>query len=389
MSMTFPLYVFDASRHRDILPLPVEDVESVQQAIEQLKDVEVGENPRFERLGWYLGRQAPAVDQFNYPLKWEERLRSWIHAVWQHNFEEPEEITGFLKILLPLTWGLRLDVYDETTGIYIPAERPPLPYEEGIAFLHEFYPEVRDVKRFPSDEALTDRFHELLSAPLGEHGFVFEDKVPAEVLFSRHIDGNRQEISVSVSEKSRGVFLADAYLESKSERLATIHDEYHPFLFGGIYVEDIQKINQPVWNIVPGIDWATSEIEVEWRVADWLRYGLPVLEQARTVGGMDRLFNDKGGIADFFRNKLSWGTRSFVPQMQDFDVSSAYKTARCATIYARLAGNPELDSIVHYIEQCFAGWKDERKRTLLQEIYAGCVRVCRSQLKPVGKDAPA
>jgi hypothetical protein len=141
--------------------------------------------------------------------------------------------------------------------------------------------------------------------------------------------------------------------------------------------------------VVPGINWASNETEVEWRIADWLRYGLPVLEQMRTVGGMDRLFNDKSDIADLFRGEVSWKTRFFLPQMPDSDVSAAHEAARYATIYARLAGNPEFEGIVHYIEQCFAGWPDERKRTLLQEQYAGCVRVCRTRVQAVGKDAPA
>jgi hypothetical protein len=139
----YRLYVFDASRHRDLIPETVEDVNAVRNALDRLCDQEDGLNPRFMLLGEYLG-QKDVLDRFPVfdPRKgegqkfvWREDpkqvLREWKGAVWQPECNDARSMGRFVAVLLRLSRYLGLDVYDEMIDVYVPAKGMALPRERA------------------------------------------------------------------------------------------------------------------------------------------------------------------------------------------------------------------------------------------------------------------
>jgi hypothetical protein len=156
--LDYCLYVFDASRHRDLIPETVQDVEVVRKALDQLYDKKDGPNLRFTRLGEYLGQES-ILDQFPVydPRKGEEQkfvwredpedvLREWKGAVWQPECNDEESLGRFIGLLLKFSRHLGLDVYDAMVDIYVPANGVPLPREEGSRYRLDFDPDAASGK---------------------------------------------------------------------------------------------------------------------------------------------------------------------------------------------------------------------------------------------------
>jgi hypothetical protein len=156
--LDYCLYVFDASRHRDLIPETVQDVEVVRKALDQLYGREDGPNPRFVRLGEYLGQES-ILDQFPVydPRKGEEQkfvwredpedvLREWKGAVWQPECNDEESLGHFIGLLLKFSRHLGLDIYDAMVDIYVPANGVPLPREEGSCYRLGFDPDAASGK---------------------------------------------------------------------------------------------------------------------------------------------------------------------------------------------------------------------------------------------------
>jgi len=100
-------------------------------------------------------------------------------------------------------------------------------------------------------------------------------------------------------------------------------------------------------------------------VSDLLGFGLPVLERARTVEGVDWLFNSEAA-AEVFSDNLH-GARSITDDHEQ------------ATIYARFVGSPRFDAIVADIEQRIA-----KQHSMVTERYRALVELCRTSVQPVG-----
>jgi hypothetical protein len=81
------------------------------------------------------GRAALANDP-------EEELCAFKGAVWQPEIRDFSRVDDFLKVLVPLAWQLRLDVYDAAKGVYLPVFHTPVPQEAGSRYLLEYYPQV-------------------------------------------------------------------------------------------------------------------------------------------------------------------------------------------------------------------------------------------------------
>ncbi|MDR3352863.1 MAG: WG repeat-containing protein [Zoogloeaceae bacterium] len=149
----YPLFIFDASRHRDLIPETVEDVTVVRKALAQLCTQEDGGNALFFLLGEYLGKKQaleilPVFDPqkgetqtFAWRENPEHALWKWKGAVWMPKCWHEKYQASFISILLRLSRFVGLDVYDGKFGIYIPAKGLPLPQKEGERYREAFDPD--------------------------------------------------------------------------------------------------------------------------------------------------------------------------------------------------------------------------------------------------------
>jgi hypothetical protein len=137
------------------------------------------------------------------------------------------------------------------------------------------------------------------------------------------------------------------FLKHYSTRLATIYKalgyrkdscQMEPAL--AVNLDGIRRMEQPAWKDLQGDHWADYEEAADWLADDLLRYGLPVLERARTVEGIDWLHNQAPGFKDFFHKRRI--------DKNAFDFSFALR----ALVYAWLAGNPEFDALRRHVEEC-------------------------------------
>lgn len=390
----YPLYVFDASRHADILPSTVEDVASVARAVSTLREREVGLNPRFERLGWHLARHFPSPpeklgadateEEIEAYLDMESfwiggppdlQLQRWTDALWTPEILRIDKMPELLSVLLPLARQLRLDVFDEEQGIYLPAMGLPLPEGEGDRYRMSFDRKAYSPTLF-SVESLRAFFVERLTLALAGLGFEYRSRTGDDFFFIRNIDGGEQIV--------RGIFRGRApalsceiSLISCSDRLAAIKRQFegpnlvHPRNYSmvfHVFFRRVRELARPAWNTFPFAtsSYTTNEEEVDWMVADLLSFGLPILDKARTVEGVDWLFNSEDGAAVFPNNLHS-------PQ------SGITDYAHEATIYARLAANPRFDTIVSDVDRRLAGYSE----TVVNR-YKSLTVLCRDSVQPAG-----
>ncbi|GHU36977.1 hypothetical protein AGMMS50256_34310 [Betaproteobacteria bacterium] len=140
------IYVFDASRHRDLFPETMDDIKAVRWAIDQLSGKEDGPNPKFQQLGKYFSRadvlqHLPIFDpgkgdaqEFFWLNNPEQELHELTSAVWMPSFHDWNQVDVFMGMLLLLSRHLDLDVCDYEIGVYIPARSMPVPREEGSRY---------------------------------------------------------------------------------------------------------------------------------------------------------------------------------------------------------------------------------------------------------------
>ncbi len=149
--ITYELYVLDYSRHTDILPAKVENLDMAEQVFSTLSELSSGVNPRFQRLAWHLRKRFPGRNGLPEDASDEEieayhdmEAPIWLvgDAPWMNEYDaalwQPEvrleHMVDFLSVLVPLARKLRLDIYDRTRGIYLPATSMAVPEKEGSDF---------------------------------------------------------------------------------------------------------------------------------------------------------------------------------------------------------------------------------------------------------------
>ncbi|MDR3054578.1 MAG: hypothetical protein LBU53_04150 [Zoogloeaceae bacterium] len=391
MSFYYPLYVFDASRHKDILPNPVERLEQVEQVIQQLSDsrlghgIEIGVNPRFIRLGQVLARHFPTDHPDTFWFVSPETELSQPYAFWKVEINDIGRMGELLAVLIPLARKLRLDVFDAALGFYLPALSMPVPRDEGSRFRLTYDPDIVTKGVMLSEDALQNQFIERLRVPLGNQGFKQQEHY---FYFIRPTDGGEQSVE--------GMVIGDScllHLDICSNRFADIKNKY---LWGkpkdmedersihifskilSIYADDLRKMMQPAWEGLgeKASKTTANEEEINWMFEDVLRYGLPLMELIHTVDDVDWLLNSDAPLPIFIRN-LKLSNRDWILKVDH----------ACTTIiYARLAGNPKFDVIVHDLEQrVFEGLSKayESTQNFVKERFYSTLEACRTHLKPI------
>jgi hypothetical protein len=344
------------------------DLENLEQLINQLHQEQDRKNPRFGRLGKVLSRRLPEAGFWhNDPAN---ELTSYTLSVWQPRIKDSRQIRKLLKVLLPLARNLGLHVFDAFQRIclpcydgryingYVSAPWEPFPLDKGIAFRQEYDPDAskESLQRF-TEKAYSKIFEKRLTATLGEYGFN-QDLDSHMLVFERRSGTDEsyllQRIETDPSVRSLRCF---TYLEVFSTRLCDIltrwlkkgfgtpkHPNYRPSTHEEVFrasLWSLRKMAEPDWvepemryisKLEPRIE---TEEEADWLVEDLLQYGLSLLDGAWTVERVDWLYNQNPETARYFRDAA----------LHD-NPKRLLRNACIATIYARLAGNPDFEDIV-------------------------------------------
>jgi hypothetical protein len=299
-----------------------------------------------------------------------------------------------LKVLLPLTRGLRLGVLDAMFGFYIPPEIEALPLPKGKEALHyraEFDQDfLRSIEARQAGgsgkigqltkDGVNEYVAETLTPILAEHGFVRD---PQDFrYFLRKREGGFQEISACAMSYSYVMpLVCHVDFKQHSERIMSILKKYNNFGDGLPEPEDMSKIfvldlgdfrrmEQPGWKNLN--QWATelalSKEEVDWIIDDTLRLGLSFLDRFRvfSVDDADNFFHEHSEFSDKLMNASGRPLVDFV----------------LTPIYARLAGKRDFEAVVRHFEQIIETDKGRKK-------FSQVVDVCRNHLQPVNGSEPA
>jgi hypothetical protein len=358
----YPLYVFDIRRHiKDmILWRPDKSLEELEQMVWQLRQKEDRTNPYFRRLGKVLARRLPDSEFWRNDPAGE--LATCTSAVWQPKLKDPGRIRELLPVLLPLARRLELYVFDAFQRICLPGQDEtfiqgnalsilePRPLGRGLAFRRTYDPEASQEQARFTETSYSGLFEERLTAALGKHGFKKETRSSSYSFMRRHGAGSaysKQEIEAEASKRHLD---CQIWLRVFSERMRDIRARWSEKGFNyGSRCGDFSMLN--MWNmrIITQPDWVDpakrfhewrspsiiTQEEANWLIEDLLLYGIPLLDRAWTVEGMDWLYNKNPAIARYF------DVGYFI------SASSGYFSRAClATIYARLAGNSDFDNIV-------------------------------------------
>jgi hypothetical protein len=359
-------------------------------------------------------------------------------------------VDDFLKVLVPLAWQLRLDVYDAAKGVYLPVFHTPVPQEAGSRYLLEYYPQVatRDLmldamqyygiqeilgdantvpkpgrqnklfvpmplpflshlsregdlllvdskeKCFCHTRLVRDRYIWRLQGPLEEHGFVLKRRNLGCFKFLR----NKGKQSISTTEGG----CSSIYLSSHSKRMNDIFIKHlgreapEESATISLTLGEVRRFCVPSWKVV---------------AEPFSLYGLP----ERYINIRDDYINREISMSVTSYEEIDWLAEDLlrygVPMMNEVltvnGVDNLYNkkwrsgeffhyylgkkpfvAISCALIYARLAGNPEFDDISDEIEQFLSG-RDHEYYQKLREFHADLLDVCKKHLHPLDKDAPA
>ncbi|MDR3353344.1 MAG: hypothetical protein LBO00_10180 [Zoogloeaceae bacterium] len=421
----YPIYLFDSSRHQDLLPLgKIKDIETVAAAVRKLRDLDAGVNPRFVRLGArlkeYVDRFPVSNAQGSSGCFWlndpAAELKRFTGAVWQPEMYDWDKIVDFFDVLFPLARMLRLDVYDEAKGVYLPAWDIGLPLEESLRQRAAYDPNFLKVEtRSLTKDAIKKRFLEKLTGPLAEHGFkliyVIEDEGDGQEprgeydgyklwneSFTFHYENSGVDQVIDGYIHEKGVVRCYFKFFSGSQRLREIYikhlgrnpDDIPPPYSGipnlQLSLDKLLPDFQSGWNNPEEIELADTIEEVDWRVADILKIALPLMVKLRTLRGVeDFYYNEKE-----FEDRLNYLTSD----------SFSWALAVAETLHAHMIGNRErFEFLVQRIEKCLAQpFKDHDDCDALtypgawdyQKKYAALVDKCRKGIIPqANPDDPA
>jgi hypothetical protein len=351
----YPLYVFDVRQHSDLNisgHLEKKNLAALEQAVRQLRLREGKTNPYFRRLGKVLARRLSENGFWH--TNPENELAFWTLAAWQPKLLAPRRIEELLHVLLPLARRLELHVFDAFQRIYLPGQSrlfaegvrpepdPPIPIERGETFRRIYDPDYLQEQRCFEEIAYSSFFEEPLTAALGEHGFRKEPSFDvSKFKFVRSMDSVEQRILISLMDVR-----CSPYLDMESDRIRHVLERWGkniskyrgvPFVDSVFYIpfDAIRAAMQPDWKNREFISFVMTQEDADWLIEDLLQHGLPLLDRARTVGGMDWLYNKNPVTARYIRD-----VGLHVTSPEPF-----FGRARLATIYARLAGNPAFDEI--------------------------------------------
>lgn len=320
-----------------------------------MDELQVGLNPRFIRLAWHLSKRFPGDEGLPKDATDEEievyhdrEDPIWISrttplndmlrhdtALWQPEVEMGH-MADFMAALTPLARQLGLDIYDRMQGYYLPAYGLPVPRDEAMYFRLSFDPEIAKpgLYGYPNDKELREALLAKFIQHLSGHGFTPGEGFSYPMFpIKRPVPGGLQVIQPIVP-----AYSCNPMLIAKSARYAALRQALEPnkpsvspaevFSFSFIAVRELV---QPAWQ---GLDPARTRNmeEVDWLLSELIQHGLPILEKARTIKGMDWLYNNPEAAKLFPHNRL---------HRRD-----SHNQALAAVAYAYWAGNPEFDAIV-------------------------------------------
>ncbi len=398
--MSYSIIIWDNDRAEHKVWFP-KTLSVVGEAIDHLAKETPGPNVRFERLAQHLLKHFPLPPKEPGPNASQDERDAYHDAeesVWCNDpVQEVRELHGalwqpdilnalapqFLSVLIPMARALHLDVLDDTVGIYYPGDRDygKVVPAERTDVLYALDPSAATPVKY-TKATVRKYLAERMAAALAPHGFTPVKPSVFGFHFERKIEGGRQELFGSV-EGSEPDYRTWIHISSRSDRMNEIVTKAYgltePDVPNGsrseTFTTDLGVLRYymcPAWqNSVSGdTHYCRNTEEMDWMVEDLLRLGLPVLDKARTLEGLNWLYTGEDGDPMCFK--------SFWNLTVDERNRRAYRTQRL--VYARLAGNPRFEEMVDYLSQPL----DNTMAKNSPESFRKIVDFCRNVLQPPG-----
>ena len=225
---------------------------------------------------------------------------------------------------------------------------------------------------------------ERMAAALASHGFTPVKPSAFGFHFERKIEGGRQELFGSV-EGSEPNYDTGIYLNFRSDRMQAIQTTVYAEQIEAHEAKDFRSKTYattlgelrygmyPAWkNATAGQnEYVRNTEEMDWMVEDLLRLGLPVLDKARTIEGLNWLYTSEEGDPMCFMSVCNPTVHERVRR----------RWANQKLVYARLAGNPRFEEMVDYLTQPSL---DTYMSKSSPESFRQIVDYCRNVLQPLG-----
>lgn len=294
--MPYTLYIYDCNRcGGEARYSEMRGKNAIAEVMEDLDVIRACEKRRgpsvvFERLALRLVQRFPLPQEAALwrdcdPLETVHQLEDGLWTL-EIAAERAEE---FLSVLLPLARFLHLNVLDPQRGLLVQYQQF---YTDGFVFPPSA---LADYQRLDPEAAtaqftkakLRRRLLDYLTPRLAEHGFQYKTHRSYSINFQRQIDGKEQKICGRIEGSSPDDFQGEFEIVG-------------PDLHTGIKLFRLREIAQPNWNNeARRIEFMRNFEEAEWLAEDLLRYGLPILDKARTVEGVDWLYNSPEAASMF------------------------------------------------------------------------------------------
>ena len=400
--MSYSIIIWDNDRAENKVWFP-KTLSAVGEAIDRLAKETPGPSVRFERLAQHLLKHFPLPPKEPGPNASQEERDAYHDAeesVWCNDpVQEVRELQGalwqpdilnalapqFLSVLIPMARALYLDVLDDTVGIYYPANRNygTVVPAERTDVLYALDPSAATPVKY-TKATVRKYLSERMAEALAPHGFTPVKPSAFGFHFERKIEGGRQELYDSV-EGSGPDYRTRIYLDSRSDRMQAIQTT--------VYAEQIEEHEAkdfrsktytttmgelryemyPAWRNAGGgqTEYIRNTEEMDWMVEDLLRLGLPVLDKARTIEGLNWLYTGEEG--DPMCIMGVWNQTTHERRRR------RYATRKL--VYARLAGNPRFEEMVDYLTQPSL---DPYMSKSSPESFRQIVDYCRNVLQPLG-----
>jgi hypothetical protein len=297
--MSYTLYIYDCDRcGGEARYSEMRGKNAIAEVMEKLDRIRACEQRRgpsvvFERLALRLLQRFPLPQEV---ALWQDGdLLETVHqledGLWTLEIAA-ERADELLAVLLPLARFLHLTVLDPQRGLLVQYQQF---YIDGFVFPPSA---LADYQRL-DPEAATAQFTkaklrryllEYLTPRLAEHGFQYKTHRSYSVNFQRQIDGKEQKICGCIEGSSPDDYRGEFEIVD-------------PDLHSGIKSSILREIVQPNWdNEIHRTEFMRNFEEAEWLAEDLLKYGLPILDKARTLEGVDWLYNSPEAASVFFGN---------------------------------------------------------------------------------------
>lgn len=364
--MPYILYIYDCDRcGGEARYSEMRGKNAIAEVMEDLDRIRVCEQRRgasvvFERLALRLLQRFPlpqeaALWQGCDPLETVQQLQD---GLWTLEIAA-ERADEFLSVLLPLARFLHLTVLDPQRGLLVQYQQS---YNDGFVFPPSA---LADYQRLDPEAAsaqftkATLRKHllEYLTPRLEEHGFQYKTDSFYSVNFQRQIDGEEQKICGRIEGSSPDDYHGRFIIEGLGFQ-------------SGIKLYDLRWVARPDWNSESS---GRTEIirnfeEAEWLAEDLLKYGLPILDKARTIEGVDWLYNSPEAASVFPGNV--------------YHSNPIWRDIRAIKVAAQVR-NPHFEEIANRLLEKFADKPDHWESKSGKEI----IDQCRAQLHSVNVES--